>query len=555
MTTAPHQRRFRRSGAGFTLALLAAAFAVSSVAQAAPPRTLRGVQAQLDDGTASLRIVFDRPMRYRRHSPARGGKLVQVTFDEISRGSLATREAISGGWPEQVPVSEIRLAEAAGLASAGLGSLELEVLFTRRVEFRVKPSRDLRSITIEIETARSKRRSTPQHAAKAVDETASSPGARERSTPESDRRMLADARTALRDGDNDRAVALLTHLAMQPGSPEAQDAQELLGLARERQGKLAHAAAEYDAYLEKYPTGEGAERVAQRRAALETRTDAEREPLRTARAETRAPTQVRGSVAVTYRRSDRENDLFGEATTDDAVYSDLFLRSNGEVGKVAVRAELAGGYLVDLRDGRDDDVRANTAFVEAAAIGDGRLSMALGRQPGHERGLGSRFDGLRLTTGLGSRIDGTLLLGFPAEPTLRTGVETERRLVGLSFDVRDAGVEGLEVQLFGVHQTVGSRTDRSAVGTELRFASDRVFGFGLVDYDIYHGSLNAGVLSANIRLAQRTHLYLQGESRNLPYLTTSNALFGQFDDDLDDLRNRFTGSEIERLAEDRTIRS
>jgi len=44
--------------------------------------------------------------------------------------------------------------------------------------------------------------------------------------------------------------------------------QELLGLARERSGQLAHAKAEYEEYLRRYPSGEAAERITRRLATL-----------------------------------------------------------------------------------------------------------------------------------------------------------------------------------------------------------------------------------------------------------------------------------------------
>ena len=49
--------------------------------------------------------------------------------------------------------------------------------------------------------------------------------------------------------DYPKALALLTKLQRQPEFPERARAQELLGLARERSGQLAHAKAEYEEYL------------------------------------------------------------------------------------------------------------------------------------------------------------------------------------------------------------------------------------------------------------------------------------------------------------------
>jgi len=59
--------------------------------------------------------------------------------------------------------------------------------------------------------------------------------------PEQLRQILADARAAMAAHDYPKAIALLTKLQRQPEFPDRARAQELLGLAQERSGQLAHA--------------------------------------------------------------------------------------------------------------------------------------------------------------------------------------------------------------------------------------------------------------------------------------------------------------------------
>src|SRR6201987_310822 len=87
--------------------------------------------------------------------------------------------------------------------------------------------------------------------------------------PEQLRQILADARAAMAAHDYPKATALLTKLQRQPEFPDRARAQELLGLARERSGQLAHAKAEYQEYPRRYPNGEAAERVAFRLKTLQ----------------------------------------------------------------------------------------------------------------------------------------------------------------------------------------------------------------------------------------------------------------------------------------------
>ena len=87
-------------------------------------------------------------------------------------------------------------------------------------------------------------------------------------TPDEIKRTLAQAKDAFRHKDYATAIPLLTQVTQQPEFPQRADAQEMLALARERSGQVAHAKAEYEDYLQRYPTGDGPTRVRKRLQAL-----------------------------------------------------------------------------------------------------------------------------------------------------------------------------------------------------------------------------------------------------------------------------------------------
>ena len=91
---------------------------------------------------------------------------------------------------------------------------------------------------------------------------------------------LTAARRAIIARDYAAAVRLLTKVLSFPENKGSAEAQELLGVVRERNGQFAHAKAEYKTYLDKYPQNEGAVRVRQRLAAILTAEAAPPEPLR-----------------------------------------------------------------------------------------------------------------------------------------------------------------------------------------------------------------------------------------------------------------------------------
>ena len=80
--------------------------------------------------------------------------------------------------------------------------------------------------------------------------------------------LMNEARRAMTVGELSRAVQLYTKVLQMPPNAHQPDAQEFLALARERNGQIAHAKAEYRRYLDVYADEEGAERVEQRLAAL-----------------------------------------------------------------------------------------------------------------------------------------------------------------------------------------------------------------------------------------------------------------------------------------------
>ncbi|MEQ1524218.1 MAG: tetratricopeptide repeat protein, partial [Aestuariivirga sp.] len=80
---------------------------------------------------------------------------------------------------------------------------------------------------------------------------------------------VAEGKKSLAAKDYAHAVGFFTKAVTEGNASARQEGQELLGLARERAGQLAHAKAEYETYLKLYPKGAGAARVRQRLSGVE----------------------------------------------------------------------------------------------------------------------------------------------------------------------------------------------------------------------------------------------------------------------------------------------
>jgi hypothetical protein len=385
------------------------------------------------------------------------------------------------------------------------------------------------------------------------------PGAREQARPASDAAGLLDrARAAMTGGDVDLAIRLLSAILDAPdaeAAPEAPDALELKGIARERRGQLAHAKADYEEYLARYPEAEGAERVRQRLSAMLTRSQPEREPLRPARAEGPAWEVVTfGSLYSSYYRGDLVDDGVEEVISDSVAFTDLNLSTRLRKGDYDILARGAGSYRYDIPlDSEIDELRLSSLFVEASDRGRG-LEGAFGRQSANSGGVLGRFDGLRLAVSLWDDWKLGSVGGLPVDISREPDLDTDRVFTGISLDT-PRFFESVEGQVWAIGQQAHGLWDRAAVGAELRYVAPSRFFAGFLDYDVHFGALNTALLIGNWSSSPETSYNLTLDHRTTPVLTLQNALIGQPVETLGELDDSFSADELEALAEDRTARS
>ncbi len=368
-------------------------------------------------------------------------------------------------------------------------------------------------------------------------------------------RTLQQARAAFRRKDYATAIPLLTRLVEQPEFAQRAEALELLGLARERSGQLAHAKAEYEEYLRRYPDGEAAERTRKRLRALAFATSpAGVRAAATASGE--SPWKVYGGWSQTYRRDDSGFDTgttSGSRTTQNAVLTDgaLAVQRRGERFDFASRVNAGYGFDL-LQDGPGDQSRITTLFAE---LRDRELDWTLrgGRQSGGLGGLLGTFDGLHASYQLRPRLRVNALTGFPVEST-RTGPATDWRFYAVSADLGTFG-GAWDLSAYAISQDYFGMTDRQALGTEVRYFRPGVTFVGLLDYDLHFGDLNDVLLLGTVALPARWTASVNLDHRRSPTLASRNALIGQPVRRFDQLFGMYSEAEIEQLARDRTATS
>ena len=374
--------------------------------------------------------------------------------------------------------------------------------------------------------------------------------------PEDQRtQMLRDARAALAKRQYPEAVDLLSRLLRQPEFPERADAQELMGLVRERAGQLAQSKAEYEAYLQRYPDGKGAARV---RARLQALAAASIAPKSTGEfgASPGSHWTMAGSGAVTYQYGRDQTIASGTKTTTTSVnaalvYGDLLVRNRGERYDFTGRVD--AGYtknLVNTFGGSQD--RTTAAYVELTDRSFG-LTGRVGRQSLASLGVIGLFDGLFVGYQVNSKFTVSAAAGLPAYTSF-SPVSTKQQFGTVTAEYGPYA-QAWVFDAYFFDETTGGQTDRRSIGLQTRYSMAGRTAVVLADYDIAFKQINSVTLIGNLKVGRLWILGFDADYRRSPLLQLSNALIGQNALDLRTLETQFTPSQIKQLALDRTATS
>jgi hypothetical protein len=370
--------------------------------------------------------------------------------------------------------------------------------------------------------------------------------------------LMDDARRAMTGGEIDRAVQIYTKVLQQAQNEHQQQAQEFLGLARERNGQLAHAKAEYQRYLDLYPESDGATRVSQRLAALLSggsgadpsvvvvATDAQSRPQPRSSA-----WNVRSFFSQFYRHHSNQINDNDPVISQSSLYSDVNLDVRRRGQRFDFSSRVSAGYrndFLDIPSGSGNDLRLSYAYLDLA---DSRLGLRgrVGRQSRNSGGVLGRFDGANLNYQLNDRLRFDAVAGKPVYSTASSG-DNGRRFYGISANSRPVG-DNLDLGVFFLQQELFGVTDRQAVGGELRYFAENKSLWGLIDYDTSFKEIGSMFLQGSWRLPSFFTVTGMVDRRRSPFLSTGNALIGQPVFSFSDLALSMTEDELRQLALDR----
>lgn len=369
--------------------------------------------------------------------------------------------------------------------------------------------------------------------------------------------LMKDARRAMTAGEISRAVQIYTKVLQQRPNAYEEEAQELLGLARERNGQIAHAKAEYQRYLAIYPDSEGAVRVQQRLTALLTQSGTKTALAGNSMATGGAVPQkssdwnIRTFFTQFYRRDVNQVNDNDEVVSQSSVYSDINVDARRRGERFDFSTRLTAGYRSELLEdttSSGNDFRLSYAYADLADSRSG-LRGRIGRQSRSTGGVLGRFDGANLGYLLSDRVRFDAVAGKPVFSTA-DGVEDSRTFYGVSSNV-GLFSDNLDVGVFFLQQDIEGITDRQVVGGEARYFSDNKSFWGMADYDLAFQELGSLFMQGSWRMPRLFTVSGMVDRRRSPFLSTGNALIGQFNVEFSDLVATMTEEELRQLALDR----
>jgi len=350
--------------------------------------------------------------------------------------------------------------------------------------------------------------------------------------------LLAAAKAADAAQDSTTALDKLNLLLNLPSNPSTREAQALAGDIRARTGDSTRARAEYETFLQLYPSGPDADRVRAALARLPAAAPASVAPPKASPTVEPAST-LAGSVGAFYyggapkvRTQEFQDspisglpELTGDNTlsgTDQSLLlSNVDLNWRYRDADTDMRFVFRDAYSADLKFSEKSKNRMSALYFEHRSLSAG-TSVRLGRQSPTGGGILNRYDGVQAAYTVAPKWRINAAAGIPTEKLL----DSKRSFYGVWVDA-DALTPQISGSLYYNKQLIDSETDRSAIGTEMRFFSGGVSANGILDYDEAIRGVNIASLQGTWQMEDNSVVNVLLDRRKTPLLALGNALFFQ----------------------------
>ena len=349
--------------------------------------------------------------------------------------------------------------------------------------------------------------------------------------------LMVKGRDALKTSQYGMAIDSFNKVLLLPPNKYSQDAQELIGVAREEGGQKFKAQREYETYLKLYTSGEGVIRVKDRLAKL-TAAEASRSAkaiqdvsqVASSGDKNKFQTVSSGSVSMNYYNGVNQTVVAGATSqagpvTDQSmlitnVSASLRVRNDRYDNRLVVQDTYNKNFLAtQLSASNSNPNRLGAAYYEFKdKVID--FSSRIGRQSPIGGGVMGRFDGISAGYGVTPNWQITSATGQLSD--YASGSKPTFYSVGLGLKNGAHWGGGI----YYVNQKTNGVTDRSSLGAEMRYFDVNKNAFSMLDYDTFFNVLNMALLQGSINGAPGTTYNFNLDHRRSPSISLSNALIG-----------------------------
>ena len=561
-------------------------------------RVLSNAEITSRKGCTQLRVSFNLRIRYQNHFPPDHGNELRINVRPLD-ASHAASEFVTRRESLRAPESKFAAIKTIDLVNDAASGPALVIQFHQPVYFKVAQGSDFESIVVAISGSKPSDACKPdivrragglgwnatvradQGAVGGADAAAAPlPEPAARALTDADKRTAAaamdEARAAIKKGNPAGAIKLLSKILKLPENPQSPEALEFLGLAYQRAKQLGGARSAYEAYMQRYPNGEGADRVRQRLSGVVTATKDPDASVAPAKKFSRkgsggfqaAPDggpawNVTGSASQFYIRDDSFHTLHdpslpsnpNDNAEDHRVHQNVLLSSFDLIGTWSTeamrsRVRFSGAEEHDF-SGEDGEIVSVAALYYELAVRDWNMETRIGRQTRNTGGVLGRFDGGLVSWQSTPWLRLNAVGGSPVARRSDEPFKDDKVLFGGSVDIGPF-YDGFDFSLYAIEQKDRDLIDRQAIGVETRYLSETMSAFATVDYDVHFNQLNAAIFSGSWTLPDKSAFNGALEYRRSPFLSASTALQGQPFLTLYDLLRAHTIEEVEQLALDRS---
>jgi tetratricopeptide (TPR) repeat protein len=465
------------------------------------------VMAVGDD--AEIRINFTVPVTYLRHFPDGPSDTLRISFDipdpclaeqlriqesKSSSSKLITPFTLT--FPEVISVSKKGNAICRVTNNASIDTNKtLLIKFANINTYKIRLGEDNHSIIVRVPLLAKPEAVfvEPKFTVEAPPEGASA------------KELMTSGKAAMAAGEYENATQMFNRLLNFPPNEYSQEAQELVGNAREKNGDFAKAKIEYDLYLKLYPGSEGALRVNTRLVAIKDGTAKVADNKFSTKKQINKINEINvfGSLSQYYyggrtltetrapgiRTNDRTTDQSALVTSFDITGR---WRHNQYDDKIVFRD--AQTHNFPPGDNFRDINRLNALYWDHEDKSLGYM-FRLGRQPGNSQGVLGRFDGGFARYNISDNFRITGVAGVPDDGS-HSKIITDRQFYGSALEY-GTPASNFSGNIYAIQQNADGFTERRALGSELRYFNNTTSWFGLVDYDTIYKRVNIALLQGN----------------------------------------------------------